>query len=140
MSEESERDKGRPLPSPSPSRAHHSPTHLRAHAGRSIRPLVVDGADPSSKDLRARLWGVSGRRAVYPQLFLLHSSSIPRAADRTLRPEDVPAEAITFVGDWSAVAAMNERDGTTRELTRALSEVQGGSGVGKAQLAPASTA
>lgn len=38
--------------------------------GRRITLIKLDGARPENKDARAALWAVSGKRAVYPQLFL----------------------------------------------------------------------
>ena len=54
---------------------------------------TVDGADPSNKDRRNELFGISGRRGAYPQFFLVHGSTT------------------TFWGDWDRLESCNE-DGT----------------------------
>ncbi len=68
-----------------------------------IRVATVDCAEPANKDARNAAWALSGKRAVYPQLFT-------RAADGTL----------AFVGDWDAVQALSESNEDLHGLDKAL--------------------
>lgn len=67
---------------------------------RGVRVVRVDGADAANKDVRAALWAVSGRRAVYPQLFV-------RAAD---------GGAHEFVGDSEAFTMLVENNEARKGL------------------------
>jgi hypothetical protein len=68
-----------------------------------VKVNVVDCAEPSNKDARNEAWALSGKRAVYPQLFT-------RAPDGKL----------TFVGDWDAVQALSESNEELKGLDAAL--------------------
>ena len=68
-----------------------------------IRVDVVDCAEPSNRDARNEAWALSGKRAVYPQLFT-------RA----------PGGALAFVGDWDAVQALSESNEELKGLDAAL--------------------
>ncbi len=68
-----------------------------------IKVNVVDCAEPANKDARNEAWALSGKRAVYPQLFT-------RAADG----------ALAFVGDWDAVQALSECNEDLHGLDKAL--------------------
>ena len=65
---------------------------------------VVDCAEPSNRDARNEAWALSGKRAVYPQLFT-------RA----------PGGALAFVGDWDAVQALSESNEELKGLDAVLS-------------------
>ncbi|EEC50593.1 predicted protein [Phaeodactylum tricornutum CCAP 1055/1] len=59
---------------------------------RGISFETLDGADPTNKELRDKLFEISGVRANYPQFFLVDGSdNIPR-----------------FLGDWEKVEALND--------------------------------
>jgi hypothetical protein len=63
---------------------------------QGIEPVLLDGADPSNKDRRNELFGISGIRAKYPQLFVT-------AGDNT-----------KFIGDFDTIQMYNE----TGQLTK----------------------
>lgn len=67
---------------------------------------AVDCTDPAHKELRTAAWAVSGLRAVYPQVF-----------------KRTPDGALTFVGDWDAVHAMNESNADLGGLDAALADI-----------------
>ena len=69
-----------------------------------IKVNIVDCAEPSNKEARNEAWALSGKRAVYPQLFT--------------RAED---GALTFVGDWDAVQALSESNEELKGLDEVLS-------------------
>ncbi len=66
---------------------------------------TIDGAQDANHDLRGKLWAVSGKRAVYPQLFIEEGGNY------------------TFVGDFEAVSALVENDSEEHGLTKALDGV-----------------
>lgn len=68
-----------------------------------VKYVEIDCAEPSNKEARAAAWAISGKRAVYPQLFT-------RTAEG----------ALTFIGDWEAVQTMNECNSDLHELDRVL--------------------
>jgi hypothetical protein len=55
-----------------------------------IAVTEVDGANADNKDERSRLWGVSGKRAVYPQVFVEVGSNL------------------TFIGDGEDIQDLND--------------------------------
>ncbi len=64
---------------------------------------TVDGGEPANKELRTAAWAVSGKRVVYPQLFV-------REAGGELR----------FLGDWEALEKLNESNSDHQGLDAAL--------------------
>jgi hypothetical protein len=76
--------------------------------------MPIDAAEPANKDLKERLWALSGRPRVYPLLFL---------RDNDGRPE---GEAdYTYLGDWPTVHALNEHNEQTGDLDRLFARVAG---------------
>jgi hypothetical protein len=57
---------------------------------QGIEPELLDGSDPTSKDRRNELFGISGIRANYPQFFILQG------------------ETTTFLGSFDTVESMND--------------------------------
>ncbi len=66
---------------------------------------LVDGAAPSNKERRNDLFGISGIRAKYPQIFVVVDND---------DDDDATPTTTTFVADWEGFEAMNEM-GTLRE-------------------------
>lgn len=73
------------------------------HSQRSCRRILdsvkidyddIDGAKPEHKDLRNRLWDVSKKRGVYPQVFVEDGQGI-----------------ITYIGDYDVIEHLNEFKG-----------------------------
>eukprot|EP00980_Cylindrotheca_fusiformis_P019294 scaffold6614_cov88-Cylindrotheca_fusiformis.AAC.5 len=60
-------------------------------ASHGIEPVVLDGADPKNKERRNELFGISGIRAKYPQLFTV-----------------VNRETTKFIGDFDTIQMYNE--------------------------------
>jgi hypothetical protein len=86
---------------------------LDAH---KIAYTVVDCGEPANKDLRTAAWGVSGKRAVFPQLF--------SRAD---------GGALAFLGDWDAISAASESNEDLHGLDRILEGLPRGGGSNSAQ-------
>jgi short subunit dehydrogenase-like uncharacterized protein len=63
---------------------------LRIFTDKSIAYETIDGADPTNKKLRGKLFAISGLRATYPQFFLLKNNEY------------------TFIGDWEKLETCNE--------------------------------
>ena len=80
---------------------------LDAH---KITYTVIDCGEPANKDLRTAAWGVSGKRAVFPQLFSRTDS------------------ALTFLGDWDAISAASESNEDLHGLDRILEGLPRGGG------------
>lgn len=70
---------------------------------------MVDGASPENKDLRTAMFTASGRRAVYPQLFLRDA---PDASDGAHPPMPRATDTFRYVGDWESVSSANETNDT----------------------------
>lgn len=65
----------------------------------------MDGASPENRELRSKLWDISGKRAVYPQLFAFG------AADKS-NPLTIDGDW-KFIGTWEDIhgmVEMNEHD------------------------------
>ena len=75
---------------------------LAALAAKKVRFYEVDGADPVQKELRGRLFDLSGLRGKYPQVFV----------------QDVDAR-YEFVGDWADLQALLDSDGLPVEVLHA---------------------
>ena len=65
---------------------------LTMFRGKKIKHTVVDGTDPSQKETRNALFGISGIRGNYPQFFLVEGNET----------------SIKFIGDFDYIAALNE--------------------------------
>lgn len=74
--------------------------------GYKIDHKVVDGADPAQKELRDELFGISGIRGKYPQVFLTNKT------DKT-----------EFIGDFNAVQELIENNDTTIAELKKFKEV-----------------
>eukprot|EP00980_Cylindrotheca_fusiformis_P023732 scaffold10878_cov131-Cylindrotheca_fusiformis.AAC.1 len=72
-------------------------------------PVLVDGANPNNKERRNELFGISGIRAKYPQLFTIHR------------------ETIKFIGDFDTIQMYNETGQLTKDflLSSSLDKVAG---------------
>ena len=62
----------------------------------NIDHKVVDGADPAQHDLRNELFGISGVRGKYPQVFLTNKT-----------------DSTTFVGDFEKIQTLVENNDVT---------------------------
>jgi hypothetical protein len=89
----------------------------RRGAVKGIPYTLLDGADGVNKDVRNALFAVSGKRAQYPQAFIVRGGPVG-SADAT--PE--------FVGDWEAIHGMNERDADDGSFDTAFAAVKPGAG------------
>ena len=67
----------------------------------------IDCTEPEHRELRTTAWALSGKRAVYPQLFL-------RGGD---------GNALIFVGDWDVINELNENNEEFGGLDKALEGV-----------------
>mmetsp|Transcript_10594 Transcript_10594/g.22195 ORF Transcript_10594/g.22195 Transcript_10594/m.22195 type:complete len:122 (-) Transcript_10594:469-834(-) len=76
-------------------------------SARGIPHETLDGMDPANRERRNELFGISGVRANYPQLFLLN--------------EEGKAE---FWGGWDRLEGVNEASGLPLEVLRANPEVE----------------
>lgn len=99
--------------------------------------VMIDGANAKNKDIRSKLWDVSKKRAVYPQLFVRRergggSAGAASGSPSTVGqpPVSVPADSsispndpFEFIGDWEMVRDMNERNDKSRELDQAFEGV-----------------
>lgn len=65
---------------------------------KGVRFKELDCSLEENREERNRLWGISGKRAVYPQVFI----------------------GDTFVGDYDAILEMNEADEDTEAFTKAF--------------------
>lgn len=68
--------------------------------GRRVEHREVDGVDMANRDKRNMLFGVSGKRGVYPQVFIQEAGSI------------------TFVGDFEEMQSLNDADTLPDDLLR----------------------
>ena len=73
-------------------------------SSKGVSFTTLDGADPSNKDRRNELFAISGKRAVYPQFFLQHSSNATTTT------------TTTFWGDWERLETSNEMDTLVQDL------------------------
>jgi hypothetical protein len=76
--------------------------------GKRIAVEQVDGSNAANKELRARLWALSGKRAVYPQLFSRMTGAA--GGDGEYR----------FLGDWESISFMVENNDDRHALTELL--------------------
>jgi len=76
-------------------------------AGKKITYELIDGANAQNRDARAALWEVSGKRAIYPQLFAKHAES----------------GVHDFIGDWAAIFELVESNEVTHGLDAALASL-----------------
>jgi hypothetical protein len=76
---------------------------VHPYAGRGIVPVEIDGASADNKDIRSELWGISGKRAIYPQLF-----------SRTSTPDG--KFSYSFIGDWDSIHTLVEMNEINHEL------------------------
>jgi hypothetical protein len=75
-------------------------------AAKKIGVDKIDGANAANKELRASLWAVSGKRAIYPQLFRRLPAGGPKEYE--------------FIGDWDAIFSWLEANDITHELDERL--------------------
>jgi hypothetical protein len=85
-------------------------------AERGVAHIKVDGASPEYRELRTRLFTLSGRTAHYPQVFRRPitdgvTTASPSAAGIPFTPP-TPTDEFAYVGDWDAVLALNESNET----------------------------
>ena len=66
---------------------------------QGLAPQILDGADPANRERRNELFGISGLRAKYPQLFAVKSKDEPP----------------TFIGNFESIQELNE----CRQLNKA---------------------
>ncbi len=76
-------------------------------AGKHIPATQIDGSNADNKDLRSKLFEISGQRAVYPQLFAL-----------------APDGFYTFLGTGAQIAEMVEADADSHQLTALLADLK----------------
>ncbi len=86
---------------------------------------VVDGAKADNKDLRSALWGLSGHRAVYPQLFCAELTAAgalppPPAAGSEASCAGARAGEWRFLGTWETIEPLVENDSDEHALTALL--------------------
>ncbi|CAJ1962617.1 unnamed protein product [Cylindrotheca closterium] len=82
--------------------------------GFSRLPIqTLDGSDPEVKERRDELFGISGLRAKYPQLFLVVET--PKVSFLPLSWMGTKSRTI-FLGDYDTIQAM-EKDGSLTEAT-----------------------
>lgn len=79
---------------------------LDALCCRKIEHSELDGADQENVEMRNKLFGISGKRAVYPQCFM------------------TSGDEITFVGDWEAVEALLECESIPADVLAANPNIQ----------------
>lgn len=65
---------------------------------KGVRFKELDCSLEENREERNRLWGISGKRAVYPQVFI----------------------GDTFIGDYEAIMELNEADEDTEAFTKAF--------------------
>ncbi len=76
---------------------------------------LVDGSDAEQKDKRNKLFEISGKRAVYPQVWFVRCASSSHHSHQTGITRDSQAfvqkgDDITFIGDYDAIEASFGRD------------------------------
>mmetsp|Transcript_22216 Transcript_22216/g.52264 ORF Transcript_22216/g.52264 Transcript_22216/m.52264 type:complete len:105 (-) Transcript_22216:40-354(-) len=74
---------------------------LDLFTAKGVRYKEMDCSLEENREERSRLWGISGKRAVYPQVFI---------GDK-------------FIGDGDAIFEMNEIDEETEAFEKAFGEV-----------------
>eukprot|EP00526_Cylindrotheca_closterium_P018021 CAMPEP_0113608090 /NCGR_PEP_ID=MMETSP0017_2-20120614/3733_1 /TAXON_ID=2856 /ORGANISM="Cylindrotheca closterium" /LENGTH=299 /DNA_ID=CAMNT_0000516739 /DNA_START=1778 /DNA_END=2674 /DNA_ORIENTATION=- /assembly_acc=CAM_ASM_000147 len=79
-------------------------TMLESQEG--LTPQVLDGADPANRERRNELFGISGLRAKYPQLFAVKSRDEPPA----------------FIGNFETIQELNECGQLTKAYLLGVSE------------------
>lgn len=75
-------------------------------AGKQVSVATVDGAVADNKEKRSELWAISGKRAVYPQLFIQSGS------------------VYEFVGDWDEVTSLVESDDITHAFSNLIARLE----------------
>ncbi|GMH80974.1 hypothetical protein TrVE_jg13330 [Triparma verrucosa] len=70
-------------------------------AAKKVCYTTVDGADVSQKSVRDRLFGISGVRGNYPQMFVMVEGSM---------------EKVEFLGSWEKIEEMNELNDLPEEV------------------------
>ncbi len=79
---------------------------------KNIPFTLVDGSDTTNKELKERLWSISGKRLLYPQVFFREPST----------------DSYTFFGDWHHVHVLTEHNEHTGEFDTAFEGVVAASG------------
>lgn len=80
---------------------------------------TIDGANESNKDIRNKLWEISHKRAIYPQLFVRPAvgGSVNDHSHTTITSN------WKFLGDWSMITELNEDNSTTKALDNLLNDL-----------------
>ena len=74
--------------------------------GRKIDFRELDGMDQSKKEERNKLFGISSKRGVYPQVFM-----------------EIGGE-VTFVGDFEEISQLNECDALPTDVLAANPQIK----------------
>ena len=77
---------------------------------RKFAYTTIDCTEPEHRELRTAAWAISGKRALYPQVFLRSVGS--------------GTEAMKFVGDWDMLSELNENNEEFGGLDKALEGVE----------------
>jgi len=83
---------------------------------------LVDGMDPSQRQKRNYLFGVSGIRANYPQFFWI-STNNENENDENEGGQG-KNETISYLGDWSYVEGLNEASTLDKEFLEQYPQIE----------------
>jgi hypothetical protein len=89
---------------------------LSLRTGKGVAYDLIDGANADNKDIRAKLWGISGKRAVYPQLFARLSSTGGGGSGSS--------GEYRFICDWAALEFLVENNEEQHGLDAALAGLE----------------
>ena len=79
---------------------------------RKFAYTSIDCTEPEHRELRTAAWAISGKRAIYPQVFVRCVGS------------GGGMEALKFVGDWDMMNELNENNEEFGGLDKALEGVE----------------
>ncbi|GMI31347.1 hypothetical protein TrCOL_g8478 [Triparma columacea] len=77
-------------------------------AAKKLSYLEVDGSNPTEKEVRDKLFGISGVRGNYPQIFKCKGGDI---------------ECAEFIGCWDKIEELNELNELPAEVMEAHPEI-----------------
>jgi len=83
---------------------------------KHIAPESIDGAADANKDIRNKLWDISHKRAVYPQLFV-------RPASEGTASSSSDVTHWKFLGDWTSIKELNEDNDSSKALDNLLNDI-----------------
>jgi len=89
---------------------------LQLLRAKSVDYIEVDGMDPSQKSRRDELFGISGVRGSYPQIFVVTEQEETETHNAGFVTE--------FLGDWEKLEALNECNDIDQETLKANPDIE----------------